>query len=300
VKEVEIHYLTKFKYKQILEGNPYIDKLWLYDNNLKELIRELKFTHFDFIIDLHRNLRTERIKRQLSLVSFSFNKLNFEKWLMVNFKKNRLPDKHIVDRYMDTLKVFDVANDGGGLDYFIDEIKDKPSINVLKKLPPEYIAMAIGAQHFTKKMPSDQLAALCNLLKLPIVLLGGKSDEKAATEILLQSRKKKILDLTGKISLNSSAWIVKNSKFVISHDTGIMHIAAAFKKKIISLWGNTIPEFGMYPYLPDPASRIFEVNGLSCRPCSKIGFSECPKKHFKCMKNQDIIAIADFANSLSG
>lgn len=300
MKEVEIHYLTKFKYKQILEGNPYIDKLWLYDNNLKELIRELKFTHFDFIIDLHRNLRTERIKRQLSLVSFSFNKLNFEKWLMVNFKKNRLPDKHIVDRYMDTLKVFDVANDGGGLDYFIDEIKDKPSINVLKKLPPEYIAMAIGAQHFTKKMPSDQLAALCNLLKLPIVLLGGKSDEKAATEILLQSRKKKILDLTGKISLNSSAWIVKNSKFVISHDTGIMHIAAAFKKKIISLWGNTIPEFGMYPYLPDPASRIFEVNGLSCRPCSKIGFSECPKKHFKCMKNQDIIAIADFANSLSG
>ena len=296
---MEIHYLTKRQNEEILAGNPYIDKLWLYEDNLKELITALKYTHFDFIIDLHKNIRSERVKRQLHLLSFSFQKLNFEKWLMVNFKKNKLPDTHIVDRYMDTLKAFEVSNDGKGLDYFIDEEKDKPSINILNKLPSEYIVMAIGAQHYTKKMPSDQLAVLCNMLKLPVVLLGGKTDEKAATEILLQSRKKNILDLTGKISLNTAAWIVKNSSLVISHDTGMMHIAAAFKKKIISLWGNTIPEFGMYPYLSDPSSRIFEVKGLSCRPCSKIGFSQCPKKHFKCMKDQDIMGIADYANSLT-
>ena len=66
-----------------------------------------------------------------------------------------------------------------------------------------------------------------------------------------------------------------------------MHIAAAFSKKIISIWGNTVPEFGMYPYLPNKESKIIQVNNLKCRPCSKIGFSKCPKKHFKCM--EDII-----------
>ena len=66
-----------------------------------------------------------------------------------------------------------------------------------------------------------------------------------------------------------------------------MHIAAAFKKKIISIWGNTIPEFGMYPYLPDKSSEIIQVENLKCRPCSKIGFQKCPKKHFKCMLEID-------------
>jgi len=73
-----------------------------------------------------------------------------------------------------------------------------------------------------------------------------------------------------------------------------MHIAAAFKKPVLSIWGNTIPGFGMYPYMPleyRERSSIFEVRDLSCRPCSKIGFSACPKKHFKCMMDQDLETI---------
>jgi heptosyltransferase-2 len=72
-----------------------------------------------------------------------------------------------------------------------------------------------------------------------------------------------------------------------------MHIAAAFKKDIISVWGNTIPEFGMYPYLAGKKSKIIEVKELSCRPCSKIGFKKCPKKHFYCMNLIDENDIID-------
>jgi len=68
----------------------------------------------------------------------------------------------------------------------------------------------------------------------------------------------------------------------------MMHIAAAFRKKILSFWGNTVPKFGMYPYKPHPASRIMEVKGLPCRPCSKLGYASCPKKHLRCMNDQDI------------
>jgi hypothetical protein len=71
-----------------------------------------------------------------------------------------------------------------------------------------------------------------------------------------------------------------------------MHIGAAFQKKIISVWGNTVPAFGMYPYRSGPSSASFEVSGLSCRPCSKIGYGKCPKKHFKCMLDQDLDGMA--------
>ena len=132
----------------------------------------------------------------------------------------------------------------------------------------------------------------------PIILLGGSSDSQVAREIIPYSKSNEIIDFCGKLSLNQSAFVVKKSEVVISHDTGLMHIAAAYNKKIISIWGNTIPEFGMYPYMSDSRSKIFEVKDLSCRPCSKIGFNKCPKKHFKCMIEQDLVGIAKYANSL--
>jgi len=107
-----------------------------------------------------------------------------------------------------------------------------------------------------------------------------------------------VLDLCGKLSLHDSAFLIKNSKVVITPDTGMMHIAAAFKKNIISLWGNTVPEFGMYPYMPGEKSKIFEIKNLKCRPCSKLGFKNCPKKHFKCMNDININEVVEYIESV--
>jgi len=102
--------------------------------------------------------------------------------------------------------------------------------------------------------------------------------------------------------LGQSASLVKQAMVVVTHDTGLMHIAAAFQKPIVSIWGNTIPEFGMYPYLPSASSKQFiaEVKELPCRPCSKIGYSTCPKKHFRCMQNQDLVKIAEEVQRMFG
>jgi ADP-heptose:LPS heptosyltransferase len=74
-----------------------------------------------------------------------------------------------------------------------------------------------------------------------------------------------------------------------------MHIAACFNVSIVSVWGNTIPALGMYPYYPNHSEKysMHQVEGLSCRPCSKIGFQTCPKKHFNCMHLQNTVAIAE-------
>ncbi|MFW5656042.1 MAG: glycosyltransferase family 9 protein [Bacteroidota bacterium] len=286
VEGAEVHYVTKKQFKGILEPNPYVDKVITLDDGLKSLIRVLKDQPYDYIIDLHHNIRTTIIKNRLKRMSFTFNKINLPKWLMVNFKLNRLPDMHIVDRYMNTLRLFDVENDTQGLDYFIPP-SEEIELNTLPVTHQKgYIGWVIGAKHNTKKYPVEHVVEIIKTLNKPVILLGGPDDNAEAGMIVSQTGPL-VYNGCGKYSLNGSASLVRQARVIVSNDTGLMHIASAFKKPIVSLWGNTIPEFGMYPYLPGEGSHIAEVKGLSCRPCSKIGYQKCPKKHFKCMHDID-------------
>lgn len=281
--DVELHYLTKASFAGLLENNPYVDRVHSIVKDIdKALVEKLKAEQFDQVIDLHNNLRTLRLKRVLKVPSKSFPKLNIQKWLLVTFKVRKMPDVHIVDRYLETVKHLGVLNDGAGLDYFIPE----GSVVDLKHLPEThaqgYVGVVIGGQHATKMMPLAKLIEVCRALKSPVVLLGGPEDaEKGAA--ISDGIGPQVFNACGKFKLDESASLVQQALWVISHDTGLMHVAAAFKKRIVSVWGNTVPELGMYPYLSDASSKMVEVKNLSCRPCSKIGFSKCPKKHFKCM-----------------
>lgn len=297
VENAEVHFFTKPEYKEILEANPHIDKIHILQSDLGKQMNELKYEFYDYIIDLHKNLRTKRIISRLGIIDFTFDKLNWKKWIYVNFKINKLPDKHIVDRYLEAVDVFDVYNDNQGLDYFIpanDEVD-------LSGFPPEfkngYIAFAIGAKHNTKKLTTDKIISIINKIQLPVVLLGG-SEDRGNGDAIAEQTNGRAYNACGKYSINQSASLIRQSGLVITHDTGLMHIAATFHKKIISVWGNTVPEFGMYPYMPHPESTLFEIRGLPCRPCSKLGFKKCPKKHFRCILDIDDSVVASKALQL--
>ncbi len=285
--DCEVHFCTKENYKNIVANNPYVDKVHVLKNSISDLTEELQKEKFDYIIDLHKNLRTLRVKNKLKAPAYSFDKLNIKKWLMVQFKINRLPAVHIVDRYLKTVASLGVENDNEGLDYFIPE-KDHVILSSSGDFKAgNYVAIAIGAQHATKRLPLHKLIELCTNISAPIILLGGKEDAETAEQIMVAlPNRKDIYQGCGAFNLNQSASIIKQSKTVVSHDTGLMHIAAAFKKEIWSIWGNTIPDFGMYPY--QTHHHVIERAHLSCRPCSKIGYQHCPKKHFKCMEEQDL------------
>ncbi|HLP49306.1 MAG TPA: glycosyltransferase family 9 protein [Chitinophagales bacterium] len=286
--DAEIHYATKKAFQPIVKHNPYLTKIHLLEESFTAHVNELKEEKFDYVIDLHNNQRTLILKLLLGVKSYSFDKLNFEKWLMVNFKINRLPDKHIVDRYIETCKQLGVENDGEGLDYFIAK-EDEVDIETLPAgFHKGYVAWVIGAKQNTKKFPEDKIVSgISKAGYWPVLLLGGKEDAAAGEAILRQvGGNSLVFNAAGKFSLNQSASLVKQANMVITNDTGLMHIAAAYKRPVISIWGNTIPEFGMYPYLgkhPVP-NVLYQVQGLPCRPCSKLGYDKCPQGHFKCMQ----------------
>ncbi|MCU0370363.1 MAG: glycosyltransferase family 9 protein, partial [Bacteroidales bacterium] len=155
-----------------------------------------------------------------------------------------------------------------------------------------FIAFVIGAKHATKRLPEHKLISVCRKLDSPVILLGGPEDTGMAKKIV-SACGSRVYSMCGSLNLNQSASLVRQASVVISHDTGLMHIAAAFRKKTISIWGNTVPKIGMYPYMPGTGERsvIIEVKGLKCRPCSKLGYDRCPKKHFRCMEEIDEEAV---------
>jgi heptosyltransferase-2 len=222
------------------------------------------------------------------------DKENGKKLRMVYLKDRKLQNKHIVDRYMDTCKSVGVNNDGLGLDYFFPSDYKKPSELLPDHISRNYISLAIGGQHFTKKMGALKLVELCKKITGPVVILGGPEDADVGEKI--ESLCSNAINLAGKTSLNDSAYLIKEGRALITHDTGMMHIGAAFKKDIFSIWGNTIPEFGMYAYKAGPNSKMFEIKNLKCRPCSKIGYDKCPNGHFKCMEDQDVDLLARSVN----
>lgn len=299
VPDAEVHFLTKQSFMSILANNPYIDQLHLVKDDLSEVIQQLQSYQFDYLIDLHHNLRSLRVKRGLQVKSFSFNKLNIEKWLLTNFKINRMPAVHIVDRYLQTVSSLGVVNDGKGLNYFIDKTDHVPASDIPTSHSAGYVGLVIGAALATKQMPVEQLKAICAGIDHPIILLGGPEDAAQGDQIAAIDPIK-IYNACGKFKLNESADLVRKAKLVITHDTGLMHIAAAYQKPIISIWGNTVPAFGMGPYYGHQTvpHQAFEVNGLRCRPCSKIGHAKCPKGHFNCMKQQDIPGIVAAAHQM--
>jgi len=292
VSDAEVHFLTKKSFRGIVESNPYIDKVMLLEDSWELMIHELKLEEYDYIIDLHKNIRTLRVKKALKTKSFSFNKLNIQKWFLTALKINMMPPVHIVDRNLATVKSFGVINDGKGLDYFIPEKDVLKNNDIPASHQFGFIGIVIGAALNTKKLPVHKLKELCSKIDYPIMLLGGPEDRKDGDEIA-SADSIKVYNSCGKFNLNESAGLVNKAKLIITHDTGLMHIAAAFKKPIISVWGNTTPLFGMNAYYGN--TQLLDIQhqvSVSCRPCSKIGYKKCPKGHFKCMEQQDIEKIA--------
>jgi ADP-heptose:LPS heptosyltransferase len=294
LNEAEIHFITKPAFKYIYDNNPYVDKLLLLKPNLSDTIKDIKAEQYDYIIDLHNNLRTAIIKLRTRVKSSTYKKQTIRKWLSLKFNLKLVPPVHLVDRYLKATDFLGIKNDNQPIDYYI-----KANHQLSKLLPvshqQDYVAFVIGATHFTKRMPNDKIISICKDIDKPIVLLGGM-DVKDNGDIITNALGDKIYNVCGITSLDESVFLVSRAAKVIGFDTGLTHIAEAFNVPIVSVWGGTVPELlGVQPY------KVKEVLvagiELPCRPCSKFGLPACPLGHFKCMHDIPERDITEFVNN---
>lgn len=295
----DIHFLTKRQNAFLLSNNPHVDKVWAIDKDPLEIFGTVKMEHYDFVIDLHNNTRSRRLTLLLGRPAYRFPKLNIRKWLLVRFKINLMPTTHVVDRYFKAVEKLGVVNDNQGLDYYLTEDDMKAQQAIVDQFHSDYDVVVAGAKHYTKQIPLDRVCELIHSTPRPCIVLGGPDDALKGIEIGKLFHEDKVLNLCGKISFSQSVSILSRAHTVFTSDTGLMHAAAAFNRQIVVLWGNTVPALGMYPYIPNPNRRILNIenNKLSCRPCSKIGYTRCPKKHFKCMTESSLSGLKQWIDA---
>ncbi|MFK8056918.1 MAG: glycosyltransferase family 9 protein [Saprospiraceae bacterium] len=293
----EVHVLTKPVPGIMLEGNPHVHKVIHWQE--KGLVEQLKKERYDVVVDLHCNLRSHRLRLTLGVPALGYRKRNLAKRLL-GHGIDWLGDEHILDRYFKALEPLGISYDLGGLDYFAEEEMEwSTAVAARLEVPRKegFIALVLGATHATKRMPATLLADICKQSDRQLILLGGNDVKALAAEtlgFLDDNDKSKVTNLCGELSLRQSAKLIEQAKGVITPDTGLMHVAAALHRPMVVVWGNTVPAYGMYPLLPagrEQLAQYAQVEGLSCRPCGRIGFEVCPKGHFKCMNDQSATSI---------
>lgn len=284
--EAEIHFLTKEEQLPLLQLLPFEVKGVALQSSISATAKLLKNQRFDQIIDLHNNLRT--LLLQWSMFRFQWSRVkkhNTTKWRMTNFKKNYFWIPSIVERYALAAKV---------------ELSGNPIVLNLNQaaplsLPDAYAVWVLGAKFKTKQFPLEKIRETLALCDVSIVLLGGKEEINMAKN--LSQEFPRLINLVGKTDFFQAARVLSQAKLVVTNDTGLMHLASFYNPPMLCLWGNTVPGFGMGPYGCDKVEH-FQVTDLSCRPCSKIGYKECPKGHFKCMMQQDSSLLAQKISAL--
>jgi len=298
----EVHVLTKPVPGIMLEGNQHVAKVIHWRD--QGLVTELKAEKYDLVIDLHCNLRSHRLRLSLGIPALGYRKRNLAKRLL-GHGVDWLGEEHILHRYFKALAPLGIAYDLGGLDYFAEaEMEWSAELKNCLYAPENegFIALVLGATHETKRMPASLIADICMQAKGQVILLGGDDVKKLAAESLQsldEQAKSRVTDLCGQLSLRQSAKLVAQAKGIITPDTGLMHVAAALHRPMVVVWGNTVPAYGMYPVLPEGRKELAhyaQVQELTCRPCGRIGYKECPKGHFNCMRKQsatEILSLLD-------
>ncbi len=300
--EAELHYVTASKYGSLLEGNIHLDKIHLFENNWTELRDELKAENYNLVIDLHKVTKSIRLGSFLDKPVIQFNKATLAKWLELKFRINRLPKGHLIDRFFKGVEQIKVTNDLKGMELFIDETLERNALKVLERLGinGSYTVLVIGGAKWTKQIPIELCVDYINQTREPIVLIGGAEERDKAKKIVEFSNRH-INNFVGLYSLLESAVMLRQSKLVITGDTGMMHMAAVYSKPTIVVYGSTSPIFGMYPYTVGDDSHIkfLQPDHLSCWPCSKSGRSKCPKVHTKCLYDWKAFDILTEINKLT-
>lgn len=286
---IEVYYLTTPAGKAVLQNNPNIKEIIVYDKRgihkgikgFLEIIKIIKSLKIDRAFILHRYLRSsliaflgnirERVGYNIAAGSFLYTK-------KVEYKK----EKHEVERILSFLD--DNKSDENKIVLYPSESDVEKVEKMWKSLElygKNVIAIAPGSKWFTKMWPIEYFNKVLEKLALnnniKILVVGGKEEEGLNIE-----KYDNVENLIGKSSLLELKAIFDKCNMVVTNDSSPIHIASSTKAFIVAIFGATVKEFGFYPWSKN--SIVVEVEGLECRPCGIHGGKTCPKNHFRCMR----------------
>ena len=180
----------------------------------------------------------------------------------------------------------DVADDRPQLQ--LDSLLQTSALQTLGLTEQGYYVFAPGAEYGpAKRWPPGHFASLAAQLPLPVVLLGSAKEAALCAEIAAQAKAlgaKTVLDFSGRTSLDQALAVIAAAKAMVSNDSGLMHVAAAFGTLQVAVFGSSSPLHT--PPLSDKAQVLWLKNDASYQPaldCAPCFQRVCPLGHTRCL-----------------
>ena len=325
-RDAHIEWVISKNLKEILEGNPLINGLiifnkdsWTKAGNLrkttgevKEFIKTLRAGDYDIVVDLQGLLRSGIMTFFCSApLKVGFKNAREGSPFFYNRKISVNGSLHAVDRYLEVAKAIrqgsGVRGQGLGKVEFPLYV-DKTAMENVRKLlggisaigrsasggkEKEYVVIGPSARWETKKWPPEKFGTLISKLSIPCIIIGSNADEPTVKKLMAFSNNKSI-NLCGKTNLKELVALISGAKAVVSNDSGPAHIASALGVPVIALFGPTDPQrTGPYGWsdnhLEHNKKNIKVIrNPIPCSPCFK---KTC--KEPLCMKGIDVETVLE-------
>lgn len=307
----QIDYVIKKQFRFLIEGNPYINKIWVVDSGLgfiglKELTQEIRKEEYDVFLDIHKNFRSLYVSSNSSPKrTFRYKKNILKRSLLVKFKIDRYKNvEPVFQRYIDTAKKIGVEYDGLGSELYVPEktqelvvfLYTKHNISLQNKI---YI-LCPGASYSNKQWLPERFSELGQKLladdpDCSVIFHGGQKEFDICEE-MQKSCGERSYNFAGKLNLMESAALINRATTVVANDSGMLHMSESQKVPVVGLYGPTAYQFGFYPIMKE--SKAIAID-LPCRPCTKMGMNHCPQKHFKCMKDITVEMVFNAVNEIA-
>jgi len=298
-----IDFLVKEEYADLVRHNPHLSQTLMFpaggtSADLRRFRKTIQATRYDLILDMHDSIRSRVLccgptpvlryrKRRLARFALIHGKMDLYDW------SGGAPP--VASRYLEPVRPFGVEDDGRGIEIFIPDEAHGVAERMLDSAGVPHASRLLGlcpsARHATKMWLPERFASaaatLARTTTLPVVLFGSAGERERCASIAAQIRTLapdiQVCNCAGAFSLLETAAAMDRCAVVVTNDTGLMHLASARKRPVVALFGPTVRQFGFFP--EGTESRVVEHPALSCRPCTAIGRSTCPRGHFRCMKD---------------
>ncbi len=301
LKPVQLDFLTIPSSKNLLEKNPYIDNLIIYDKRGSDsglsgflaTAKKLRRERYDICFCPHRSLRSAL----LSLMSKAKRRIGFSTSVLPLVFTDVVPyrpELHETRRNLSLLNSLGITSEEDRPEIFTDDNDEQ----LLKTRDLNFtmipvIAMAPGSVWPTKRWPLEyymQLARLFSGMGIKIVLVGGPTDFEACMTIAGQV--KDCINTAGKLTLRQTKLLLEKCMALVTNDSAPLHLGRAADIPVFAVFGPTVPQFGFAPF--GNAGYTLEIEGLACRPCGIHGGRKCPAGTFDCMRLMNPQKVFDY------
>ena len=307
--ESEIDIVTDKRALEILKNNPYINKLYVLDiykyekeifksplkffSTIKEFfshIKEVRKKKYDIAIDL------QGLERSVIFLYLCKAKKKYAKGKWAFVKSNYYVDINAIVGLISFLKFFDCPNDGVDLDYFLPETIEEDFNKTIERIKQtknfeiekDYIVFSPFSRWETKDLSVNKareiIAEIKKLKDIQIIVSATSDYNKKCKEIV--EGFDNVLDSSGLFNLTELAYLIKNSKCMLTVDSFPMHTGCAFKKPLIAIFGPT-SEIRVGPIAEN--SEVFRADNIECEKCYKR--KNCQNNHI-CIENIDSKLLA--------